>query len=155
MAGIKSKGSKLYIDETGAFDSSIKHVAHLTEIGELGGSISEIDVTDLDSEGKEYEPGDVDYGELSISGNFVEDDVSYTKLKTLFDNGTTAHFGIAHPRVTASNMKFKGFVRELKIGARNTEDLLTFSATVRVSGKPSDFTAPSDIEKVSADEKEL
>jgi len=155
MAGVKSKGSKLYVDKTGAFASSVKHIAHLTEIGEIGGSISEIDVTDLDSEGKEYEPGDVDYGELSLSGNFVEADESYTKLKAMFDAGETSFFGIAHPKVPASNMKFKGFVRELKIGARNTEDLLTFSATIRVSGKPTDFTPPSDVLSISKDDNEL
>lgn len=143
MAGVNGKGTKLYVSDGGVFRESDR-LAHLTEIGEIGGSTSEIDVTDLDSDGKEYVAGDTDYGTVSIAGNLVaEDETSaYSRLKGLFNSKRVVHWGVSHPIVTDANVKFKGYVSSLKFGARNTENLMTFTAEVRVSGALTDFEAP-------------
>ena len=152
MAGVNGKGTRLFVSETGSFNINDK-LAHLTEIGEIGGTTAEIDVTDLDSDGKEYVAGDTDFGTVSISGNLVAEDEesAYSKLNKLFKSKKVVNWGISHPIVEDANVKFKGYVSSLKYGARNTENLMTFTAEVRVSGALSDFEAPVVTTTISED----
>lgn len=157
MAGVNGKGTRLYVSDNGEF-TGVKHLAHLTEVGEIGGTTSEIDVTDLDSEGKEYVAGDTDYGSVSISGNLVgsdEGDTAYKRLNALFKNKKVVNWGICHPVIEDANVGFKGYVSSLKIGARNTDNLMTFNAEIRISGALGDFTEPVGALKVEYTEDEL
>ena len=154
MAGVNGKGTKLYVSDSGAFREADK-LAHLTEVGELGGTTSEIDVTDLDSEGKEYVAGETDYGTVSVNGNLVAAGGAYSRLNGLFKSKAVVHWGISHPIVEDANVKFKGYISSLKFGARNTENLMTFTAEVRVSGALSDFEEPSTLDVTLSDDNEL
>jgi hypothetical protein len=142
MAGVAGKGSKLFVTEEETF-SLTDVVANLTSIGEIGGETEEIETTDLDSgEYKEFSPGLKDGGSVDVTGNFVAGGTGYARLKALFDSSEFANFGISHPVITEANCGFKGYVASLKIGERTPSGLLSFTASIRVSGAIGDFTVP-------------
>jgi len=151
MAGKASsaKGSKLYLKSGASFvEGDI--VANLTSIGELGGSVDELDSTDLDSgDYKEFVPSMKDGGTIAIAGNFKVGSDGYTRLKAQFDKSPTAldviaEWGIAHPTIVEANAGFEAYVAELKVGERTATGLMAFTGSLRVSGAIGDFTPPGE-----------
>jgi hypothetical protein len=142
MAGVVSKGSKLWMGDSLPLKLS-DVISNLTSIGEAGSDVDELETTDLDSgRNKEFISNMVDGGSVSVAGNFVVGGTAYTKFKTAFDSGITTNFGISHPSVPESNMGFKGHIASLKVGERTPSGLLTYSATLRVTGPVGDYTIP-------------
>jgi predicted secreted protein len=133
MAGSRAIGSTLTLKGiNGASDVTI---AHLTSIGEIGLENEEIDVTDLDSpdDFKEYIAGSRDAGEVSLSGNLVEDSVIST-IYNLADTREIVPWEVTYP--TGAKWGFNAFVKSFKDGEKTPDGLLTFSSGLRVSGKP-------------------
>ena len=114
-------------------------VANLVEIGETGWEVSEITTSELDSETVEAIPGELDYGSFDITGNLISEG-NYAKLNAL--RGKMASFALYHPEVEEASFKCRGFLTSLKQGSRTKADLITFTATVRISGVPEDFVLP-------------
>lgn len=112
-------------------------VAGLTSIGGLELSADTIDVTTLDSDGgyREFIGGFKDAGEVSLEGYFIpETGKGQKELYDLFESGDTETFTIEFPESIAS-WEFNGVVTGFNTGA-DLEDPLSFSATIKVSGKP-------------------
>lgn len=128
----RALGTKLKIGE-----SSPVAVAGLTSIGGLELSADTIDVTTLDSDGgyREFIAGFKDAGEVSLEG-YLEPETGkgQKELYDLFESGETEDFTIEFPNSIAS-WAFKGVVTGFGTGA-DLEDPLSFSATIKVSGRP-------------------
>ncbi len=112
-------------------------VAGLTSIGGLDLSADTIDVTTLDSDGayREFIAGFKDAGEVSLEGYLeLETGKGQKELYDLFESGAEEQFTILFPNNMGS-WQFRGVVTGFSTGA-DLEDPLSFSATIKVSGKP-------------------
>ena len=112
-------------------------VANLTDISGPSIAVDSIDVTAHDSadDYREFVAGVIDGGEVSLEGNISTNAEYNTLLTTLEARDATQSFTIEFPTGTVNNITFNGFFTALETGAP-FEDKLTFSATVKVSGKP-------------------
>lgn len=113
-------------------------VAGLTSIGGLELTADTIDVTALDSEGgyREFIGGFKDGGEVTLEGYFEPDTGKGQKeLYDLYESGEVEDFVIQFPEATGASWQFKGVVTAFGTSA-DLEDPLAFSATIKVSGKP-------------------
>lgn len=116
-------------------------VAGLTSIGGLELSADTIDVTTLDSDGayREFIAGFKDAGEVSLEGYLeLEEGKGQKDLYDLFESGETEDFTILFPNDMGS-WQFKGVVTGFSTSA-DLEDPLSFSCTIKVSGKPTLLT---------------
>lgn len=119
-------------------DVSAVAVANITEIGGISLSADSIDVTSLDSDGgyKEFIPGFKDAGEVSLSGFFnPATGKGQKELYDLFESGETSAFTIEFPPKTKAKWAFNGVVTGFETSA-SLEDPISFSGTIKVSGKP-------------------
>lgn len=110
-------------------------VANLTSIGEIGVESEEIDATDLDSPNnyKEFIAGSKDAGEVSLAGN-IKNEANVEKMLALAESQSIEDWEVAYP--SGAKWSFKAFVKSFKDGEKTTDGLATFSATLRISGKP-------------------
>lgn len=145
MAGIKAIGSKLSVDTGSEGSPTWTQIANLTTIGEIGLESDEIDVTTLDSadDFKEYIGGAKDGGTIDLEGNIVTDD-GLTQLYTLANSREAKKFKVEYPtktgETTPASWAITGYIASCKDGEKTVDGLLTFSASIRVSGAPT-FTA--------------
>lgn len=129
----RALGTKLQIGTT-----TPVNVAGLTSIGGLELSADTIDVTTLDSDGgyREFIAGFKDAGEVSVEGYLDTTTGNGQKeIYDLFESGATQSFVIKFPAETKTSWNFEGIVTGFSTGA-DLEDPLSFSATIKVSGKP-------------------
>lgn len=132
----RALGTKLQIGK----DSPVT-VAGLTSIGGLELSADTIDITTLDSDGayREFIAGFKDAGEVSLEGYLeLEPEKGQKDLYDLFESGETEDFTILFPNDMGS-WQFKGVVTGFSTSA-DLEDPLSFSCTIKVSGKPTLLT---------------
>ena len=126
----RALGTVLKIDTTA--------VAGLTEIGGLSLSADTLDTTTLDSADgyREFIGGFKDGGEVSLSGYFDNTTgKGQAELYTAFESGDVEEFAIEFPADLDAKWTFDGVVTGIETGA-SLEDLVSFSATIKVSGKP-------------------
>lgn len=117
-------------------------LANLTSIGEIGVESEEIDATDLDSPNnyKEFIAGSKDAGEVSIAGN-IKDEANVEKMLALAESQSLEEFTVTYP--SGAKWVFTAFVKSFKDGEKTTDGLATFTASLRISGKPV-YTASSN-----------
>jgi predicted secreted protein len=112
-------------------------IAELTSIAGLDISQETIDSTNLSSTGgyREFIAGFKDGGEVSLSGNFNgTDTLGQMALYTALTTSTVDSYTINYP--AGGSWTFSGVVTGFSTGAE-LEDLVTFEATIKVSGAPS------------------
>lgn len=142
MAGISTKGSKFYLSADGTALKSTDIIANLTSIGAISPSTDEIDTTTLDSgDYKEFMPGMKDAGEFQITGNLI-DEAGFADVLPLFENSTMTKWGVTSEGSEEACIQGDGYVKSYELGDRTPDGLLTFSATIRISGKILPFTKP-------------
>ena len=134
MSAQRTMGTTLTKTKSGDESTDLK-IANLTSIGEIGVESEEIDATDLDSPDnyKEFIAGSKDAGEVSLAGN-IKDESNVEKMLSLAENQSIEEWTVAYP--SGATWKFSGFVKSFKDGEKTPDGLATFSATIRVSGKP-------------------
>ena len=113
-------------------------VGGLTEIGGLSLSADTIDVTTLNSDGgyRKFIGGFKDGGEVSLSGYFDNTvGEGQAEIYTAFEAGTVLPCIIKFPAALDAKWTFNGVVTGFETGAA-LEDAVSFSATIKVSGKP-------------------
>lgn len=130
----RTMGTTLTKTKSGSETEDLK-IANLTSIGEIGVESEEIDATDLDSPDnyKEFIAGSKDAGEVSLAGN-IKDEANVEKMLALAESQSIEEWVVAYP--SGAKWTFKGFVKSFKDGEKTPDGLATFSATIRVSGKP-------------------
>lgn len=130
MAAIRAIGTSLV-----KTNGTPKTIADLTSIGELGIESGEIDVTTLDSPNnyKEFIAGFKDAGEISLAGiikstDNLEDMLAFAEAQSLNTWRITFPDG--------SKWDFSGFVKMFKTAEITVEGVITFTGSIRISGKP-------------------
>ena len=115
-----------------ALKKGITAIAQLTSIAGLEISADTIESTTLDAVGgyRTFVGGLKDGGEVSVSGFF---DATHSTILTDLDAGTAASYSIEF--VGGSKWTFSAVVTGFSTGAE-MEDLVSFEATFKVSGKP-------------------
>jgi len=110
-------------------------VMHLTSIGEIGVESGDLDATTLDSPNgyKESIAGLKDAGEVALKG-LIKDDAQVASMYALAQAQTIEGWEIDSPN--GSVWTFNGYVRTFKEGEMTPEGLRSYSAVIRVSGKP-------------------
>lgn len=131
MAGKFAKGTVFSV----TVGSVLTPIASLTNIGGVELSADDVDVTAHDSadDYREFIQGLKDGGSVSIEGNYTHH-TSQIALKTLFDSGDTVAMEIDFPDALAT-WSFNGYINGFSTDAP-LDDKLTFSASIKVTGKP-------------------
>jgi len=130
----RTMGTTLTKNKSGDETTDLR-IANLTSIGEIGVESEEIDTTDLDSPDnyKEFIAGSKDGGEVSVAGN-IKDESNVEKMLALAESQSVEPWTVTYP--SGATWKFRAFVKSFKDGEKTTDGLATFSATLRISGKP-------------------
>lgn len=112
-------------------------VGSLSSIGGVSASADTIDVTALDNVNgyREFVAGLKDGGEVSLSGYFDYADAGQKALYAAFESGETEECEIVFPTAMDCKWTFSGVVTAIETGAE-LEGAVSFSCTVKVSGKP-------------------
>lgn len=134
MAGTRTIGTTLTLKKAGAEpDDTV--VAHLTNIGAVGGEHEEVDVTTLDSPGgaREFIAGATDYGSFDVVGNVMEG-TQQSMLFTLFKARTNRDWEIDTP--AGAKLAVEAYISRFEWGEKTVDGLDSFTATLRVSGEP-------------------
>lgn len=131
MAKVRSVGTTIKIG-TGTPTTKI---GGLTSIGGIEVSADTVDVTALDSEGgyREFLMGFKDAGDVSLEGYLDDADAGQAAAYTALESGEVQKCEIAFPN--GSKWTFDGIITGFSTSA-SLEDAVSFSATVKVSGKP-------------------
>lgn len=119
-------------------DVSATKIGGLTEIGGIELSADTLDNTTLESDGgyREFIGGFKDAGEVSLSGYLeINSSNGQKKMYDAFETGDVQDFAIEFPESIGAKWEFKGVVTGFSTGA-SLEDLISFGATIKVSGKP-------------------
>lgn len=134
MLATRTMGTTLTKKKSGSEVEDLK-IANLTSIGEIGVESEEIDATDLDSPNnyKEFIAGSKDAGEVSLAGN-IKDEANVEKMLALAESQSMEEWEVKYP--SGATWTFSGFIKSFKDGEKTPDGLATFSATIRVSGRP-------------------
>ena len=134
-------GAKLQISDM-AEEATFTDVAEIESLSGPSLSADEIDVTTHDSTDgyREFVQGLKDAGELTIEGNFIptEDthkDSGDPSLLAAYDSGDLTDFKLVFPDADNSKWEFSAIVTGFEVDIPN-EDKMTFSCTLKISGKP-------------------
>lgn len=129
MAKSRSVGTKFNIDE--------KTVGGLSSIGGVEVSAETTDVTALDNTSgyKEYLGGFKDGGEVPLEGFLDGADQGQEQMYAALEDQQEHSFSIVFPEAIGKTWSFKGIVTKFATSAA-VGDAVKFSASVKVSGKP-------------------
>jgi hypothetical protein len=112
-------------------------IASLTSIDGVGVSADSIETTALDNDSgyRTFVTSLKDAGEVSLSGHFEY--ISHSPLLTDFEAGTVDAYTIEFPdgETTGTSWTFSAVVTNFSTSVE-LEDLISFEATLKVSGKP-------------------
>ena len=130
----RTMGTTLTKTRSGSETEDLR-IANLTSIGEIGVESEEIDTTDLDSPNnyKEFIAGSKDAGEVSLAGN-IKDESNVEKMLALAESQSVEEWTVEYP--SGATWVFNAFVKSFKDGEKTTDGLASFTATLRISGKP-------------------
>ena len=133
----KTHGTKLLRDGT--------EVARLLNISPPEVTRDDMDVTDHDSPDgyKEYIPGLKDGGEVSIEGHLIPTDDTQKGLLAAVDINEPEPWTIEFPTVPKLRITFDGYVKSYKVGDAPVDDVMKFTAVIKVTGKPEIVTEES------------
>lgn len=121
-------------------------VGKLTAINGIEVSVDSVEVTTHQSANnyKEFVAGLIDAGEVSLEGNFDYSDTTGQQALLTDANSRTTRTGvITFPSATGTTWTFSGFVTAVKIGDAPVDGVIPFSATIKVTGKPTFAVATS------------
>lgn len=134
----KTHGTELFRGET--------KVARLLNISPPELTRDDMEVTDHDSPDgfKEFIPGLKDGGEVSVEGHLIPTDDTQKGLLSAVDIDVPEPWTIKFPTVPRLYITFDGYVKGYKVGDAPVDGAMTFSATIKVTGKPQILTDESD-----------
>lgn len=133
------QGAQLEVDNGSGFTPIVR----LTEIGELGGDVDDIDVTthDTTSPVREYTRGLAEPGEIAFTGVWIGDPSQFDLFDKVFAGLVPNE---DYRMVLPDNMgvaEFSGYVGGFKLNPQ-LEDRIEFTGRIKMSG-PWTFTLPS------------
>lgn len=120
-------------------------VGGLTSINGITISVDSTEVTTHDSADayKEFLPGMIDAGEVSVEGYFDYTDTTGQQAMLADASARGSKTGIiTFPTTKATTWTFTGFITSIKIGDAPVDGAIPFSAKIKVTGKPTFAVAP-------------
>lgn len=143
MAGIVGrKGSAVAYVGTSEVLTQADRMTNVTTFSFPQSEAEEIDTTDFDSTGNEYELGEVEYGELSITQNLNVGE-QYDDMQDLVDSGETVYFNVFIKNKAGEiviGRKGKGVVKSVTPDGIERGSVFTIQTVIKVSGKTSKIT---------------
>lgn len=134
-------GTKLQVGD-GALPEVFTDVAKLTSIGGISLEADDVDITTYGSPGgfKEFMRGLVDAGAVDFEGIFTND-ASQTALFTDLAAGPgtdkTKNWKIVLPGTPAlATWSLSGYLKSFKVDPSDPNDKISFSGSIKVTGKP-------------------
>ncbi|MEO1035227.1 MAG: hypothetical protein AAFX44_06660 [Pseudomonadota bacterium] len=140
MAKFAAQGAELRIGAATDNGATLPGSDTFTKIGNVqgfsgpSGTKPEIDVTDLDSAGKEFLAGLPDFGSVTFTGWFNEADAAQDTLWSDFvGNSPLRNIQIVLPNTEATTLDVLGYVSELSVDTQ-TEQGVQLNGSIRLSG---------------------
>ncbi len=139
------KGSAQVFVHSGTGDIALADkVGKLTTFTVPTAEPTEIDVTDFDSDGKEFEYGTIDYGELQVTQHLTSDE--YNKMQGYIDNDTAVKVGFfilnkAGEQVVGRKGDAK--VKSCTIEGVEIDGAMTVNTTFKITGATTTATLPT------------
>jgi predicted secreted protein len=112
-------------------------VSGITSLGELGSESEEIETTNFDSTNgyREFVPGLMDGGDLSIEGIITKDSESdFEDMKDLADAQTNESWEVEFP--DGAKWFLVAFVKTWKSASSEVDNVRRFMGSLRIVGKP-------------------
>lgn len=106
----------------------------LRSISEIKADSESVDVTTLDSSGgyRVYTQGLKDLGEVTLEGFYDSTQTGQTTLRALYASGAVVPFTVTFP--DSSTVTFSAFVKSHAVGAAEVDQVVGFTAVLRISG---------------------
>lgn len=117
----------------GASPETYSDILGITSVQGPDGSAAEIDITALESTGKEFNMGLKDEGSVSLEIIFNPDDSEHTGLRTDRDNATLRSFRITFTNSPATTATFNAYVTNYSVSGQ-IDEVVRLSVTLRISG---------------------
>lgn len=114
-------------------------IGELTSIGGIELSMDTVDVTSHESTDayREFVAGLIDTGEVALEGNFDPDDTAgQLALRTDLESRNSVAFVITLPAAFGTSWAFDAFVTKFKVGDMPVDGKVSFSASLKIDGKP-------------------
>ena len=129
---LESQGMKVYVGDVGS-PNAFQAIPYVVSIGGPDGQAALRDVTDLDSTGKEYEPGLKDEGSVTLSLQYVPQNAVHAILRSAFSARTKKRFRIDFTDSGVTSWEFDGFVTGFAVSA-GVDETVMGSVTIKVTG---------------------
>jgi hypothetical protein len=129
-----TQGAKIAV--SGAASPSVfADISNVESINESGDSRDQIEVTNLDSTGKDYAPGLIDYGTVEIALNYDPEETSHLTLDTLTVSGAERDWRITESGGGSPGMRTqgKGFIIS-RTRNRSINSVVKVTYTVKRTG---------------------
>lgn len=111
-------------------------VANVKDLNALTGSVTKIDVTNLDSAAMEYVPGLEEFGGLSGSYDIDGADAGQIALAKAKTNQASTYFKLVYPKASSLQRAFAGFVTKLDEAA-SVNNVLRQTFEMQITGRAS------------------
>lgn len=137
-AALKSRGTQIQVDPGGGFVS----IPEAKDIQFPSPDVEEIDVTNQDSasNSKEFLPGDVDFGRVTFSCNYLYDNARHIALIADQAAGTSREYRVLMVG-SVHAVQFTAYVQTVtRRGPVN--GVYELDITLRVTGQPTEDTTP-------------
>ncbi|WP_250464087.1 MULTISPECIES: phage tail tube protein [unclassified Caballeronia] len=129
---VPSQGTKLEYKDPSGDNASFAEVANFTDISSFTGSANLVDVTRLNSTGREKKRGMQDWGQVTLALHVNMTEKSHQALFNARKNGTLLEFKLTLSEGT--EIKFNAHVKDFPIAAK-VDQMLTSSVNLEVSGE--------------------
>jgi predicted secreted protein len=135
----KTKGTTLGINTSATETPSYSTLGEIVSIEPSGQQMGKVEVTNMDSDAKEYLSTILDSGEFKVTYNRVSSDTAQTAVKTAFANGDLKGFQVMLPKAagqttSGDTFTYDAIVTDYNLSAMGVDKALQVSITLTVSG---------------------
>lgn len=131
-SALESQGMTLKIGD-GASPEVFTAIGDISDISGPDGAATEIDVTTLDSTGKEFRMGLKDEGQVTFTCFYQPKDTQHAALRTARSNRTLTNFQLTFTDSPATVWSFSAYVMSIPL-SNSVDGATSANITLRISG---------------------
>lgn len=123
---------------SGTFDLKVGKITNF-QLPQMSADTQDVTTTDSTGAYREFIPGLLDGGEVSIEFTFKPDDAGQVQLKTDFEARACVNYEISLPAIggaPAAKVQFAAIITALNPPSGEISDTMKGSVTMKVSGQP-------------------